>query len=328
MASQDLSWWREISILFAAAARSEVSPDYALRTLQDGLSLDAALVCVSDTAACANYTPVVVSGYAPHVVDYMVSEYVRSCPGYEFAVQANTATRIRDTPFDFRETRTFAEVLGPAGFREGVTVPFFSPWAGQRGFLAASSATEMPCSDETRLGLTMLSEAIAGIASPVLPLADILQADDMACEIDQHGRLRWIRSTLSNAPASEQMLAAFAQHLRIARLNRGGFRVREKTGVWWHIKGYARTTPNSDIKVLVVMTESTPQRSVTERELDILALICGGMTNSQIASELFISLSTVKSHIEALLHKLDQNNRSSLVAVAVSDDLWSARHFV
>jgi DNA-binding NarL/FixJ family response regulator len=44
----------------------------------------------------------------------------------------------------------------------------------------------------------------------------------------------------------------------------------------------------------------------------VLAKVAGGLTNAEIAEELFISLSTVKSHLASLMTKLAARNRVDL----------------
>lgn len=52
------------------------------------------------------------------------------------------------------------------------------------------------------------------------------------------------------------------------------------------------------------------------REREVLELLARGHTNAQIASKLFVSASTVKIHVGALMRKLDAENRTSLAARA------------
>lgn len=47
----------------------------------------------------------------------------------------------------------------------------------------------------------------------------------------------------------------------------------------------------------------------TDREKDVLELICKGYTNSQIAESLNISFHTAKAHVASILHKLNVKNR-------------------
>jgi LuxR family maltose regulon positive regulatory protein len=55
---------------------------------------------------------------------------------------------------------------------------------------------------------------------------------------------------------------------------------------------------------------------LSDREVEVLELISLGMTNAQIAEELFISISTVKSHVSHIISKLGGNNRTEAVVRA------------
>ena len=61
--------------------------------------------------------------------------------------------------------------------------------------------------------------------------------------------------------------------------------------------------------------------SLTSRELEILALIAGGLTNAEIAALLFISPLTCKSHVSRILTKLDARDRTQLVVIAYESGL-------
>ena len=55
---------------------------------------------------------------------------------------------------------------------------------------------------------------------------------------------------------------------------------------------------------------------LTERELDVLRLIAAGKSNRRIASELFVSVGTVKTHTNNLYRKLDAHSRTQALARA------------
>jgi LuxR family transcriptional regulator, maltose regulon positive regulatory protein len=55
---------------------------------------------------------------------------------------------------------------------------------------------------------------------------------------------------------------------------------------------------------------------LSERELEVLALLAAGKSNRQIASELFVALSTVKTHVKNIYGKLDVRNRTQAVSRA------------
>ena len=79
--------------------------------------------------------------------------------------------------------------------------------------------------------------------------------------------------------------------------------------------GDALIAPNVTRRLLATFADQAPQVPVqpidplTEREEEVLALVARGRTNAEIATELFIGLSTVKTHIAAVMAKLGARNR-------------------
>ena len=55
---------------------------------------------------------------------------------------------------------------------------------------------------------------------------------------------------------------------------------------------------------------------VTRREMEVLSLIARGATNSEIAAEMVIAETTVKTHVSSLMSKLAARNRVALVLFA------------
>jgi len=64
---------------------------------------------------------------------------------------------------------------------------------------------------------------------------------------------------------------------------------------------------------------------LTARELEVLALVAGGLRNSDIAERLFLSAKTVDHHISSILHKLGVRTRSEASAEAVRLRLTASR---
>lgn len=60
---------------------------------------------------------------------------------------------------------------------------------------------------------------------------------------------------------------------------------------------------------------------LTERELEVLALIVEGLNNSEIAKKLVITLSTAKAHVHSILQKLYVTNRTQATIQAVKEGL-------
>jgi len=66
-----------------------------------------------------------------------------------------------------------------------------------------------------------------------------------------------------------------------------------------------------------------PTITFSKRETQVLELLAGGKTNRDIGSTLFISESTVKFHVHAILSKLDATNRTEAVSIAVKQGVIS-----
>jgi DNA-binding NarL/FixJ family response regulator len=73
------------------------------------------------------------------------------------------------------------------------------------------------------------------------------------------------------------------------------------------IREFARQAPASPRPALDVLTG---------REQDVLALVARGLSNTEIAAELFITLATVKTHVSRLLTKLTARDRAQLIVIA------------
>lgn len=66
-----------------------------------------------------------------------------------------------------------------------------------------------------------------------------------------------------------------------------------------------------------------PGLDLTERERTVLALMVEGLNNTQIAGRLFVSPSTIKTHVSHILSKLGVASRTEAVALAMRHGLFS-----
>ncbi len=60
---------------------------------------------------------------------------------------------------------------------------------------------------------------------------------------------------------------------------------------------------------------------LTERELEVLRLVARGLANREIASALFLSVATVKTHLANLMRKLELRDRVQVVVLAYESGL-------
>jgi DNA-binding NarL/FixJ family response regulator len=84
--------------------------------------------------------------------------------------------------------------------------------------------------------------------------------------------------------------------------------------------GEAIVSPRATARLLqefVRPTRNEPAiKLLTERELDVVRLMAKGLSNDDIASEAFISLGTVKTHVSSILSKLQLQSRIQIVVWA------------
>jgi NarL family two-component system response regulator LiaR len=64
-------------------------------------------------------------------------------------------------------------------------------------------------------------------------------------------------------------------------------------------------------------SDEGPTEQLTSRELDVLKDIAEGMSNAEIAQDLTISFTTVRSHVPSILRKLDLSSRTQAALYAV-----------
>jgi NarL family two-component system response regulator LiaR len=68
-----------------------------------------------------------------------------------------------------------------------------------------------------------------------------------------------------------------------------------------------------------------PGHDLTDREREVLALLAAGLSNPDIAAQLTIELSTVKTHVSNILAKLEVSNRIEAAALAFEHNLVNGR---
>ncbi len=83
--------------------------------------------------------------------------------------------------------------------------------------------------------------------------------------------------------------------------------------------GDALVSPSVTVRLLAHLSQpvrAAPPVPLSPRELDVVRAVARGRTNAEIAAELFVSLSTVKTHLTNVQAKLDLRNRVETAAWA------------
>src|SRR3954447_22990817 len=94
--------------------------------------------------------------------------------------------------------------------------------------------------------------------------------------------------------------------------------------------GDALLSPSVTRRVIAQFTrvhQQAPPKAVqtlTPRELDVYRLITKGYSNAEIGAELFISDTTVKTHVTRVLQKLDLRDRAQAIVLAYQSGLFES----
>ncbi|MCQ2753775.1 MAG: response regulator transcription factor [bacterium] len=79
--------------------------------------------------------------------------------------------------------------------------------------------------------------------------------------------------------------------------------------------------PSSHTQVSIVEPQEKNIYGLTERELDVLALMVDGLSNPQIAEKLVITRATAKAHVHSILQKLSATTRTQATVTAMKEGL-------
>ena len=64
-----------------------------------------------------------------------------------------------------------------------------------------------------------------------------------------------------------------------------------------------------------------PRSELTSRELEVLRLMASGLTNRDIAAQLYLSVNTIRGHVQHILDKLGAHSKLEAVAIAARQGL-------
>jgi len=151
-------------------------------------------------------------------------------------------------------------------------------------------------------GLAATRRLLAADASARILLLTTFDLDDYVYEALRAGASGFV---LKDDPP-EQLIAA----VRTVAAGEALLSPSVTRGVIKHFTRLHRQAPPKAVETL------------TTRELDVFRLITQGLSNAEIGRELFISDTTVKTHVTRLLQKLDVRDRAQAIVLAYQAGLF------
>ncbi|HCS60462.1 MAG TPA: DNA-binding response regulator [Microbacterium sp.] len=174
-------------------------------------------------------------------------------------------------------------------------------------------------------GFTVVGEASTG--EEALVVASELHPDVVLCDLRMGEGMDGVATTaalrrMPQAPAV-LILTTFdhdAQIIRAVEAGAAGYLLKDvdndtiSRAIVDAAAGAMVLTPGGDERLLAALR--APRVTLTDRERDVLLLVDEGAANKEIAARLFISESTVKTHIVHLLEKLGVASRTAAASEA------------
>lgn len=68
-----------------------------------------------------------------------------------------------------------------------------------------------------------------------------------------------------------------------------------------------------DSRRYLARLEQAPESELTPKELEVLGAVADGLSNQEVADRLYVSLSTIKTHLQSIYSKLDVQRRTQAV---------------
>lgn len=144
------------------------------------------------------------------------------------------------------------------------------------------------------------------LEQPEPPAVLVLSGED-----DENTQVEVARSGARGFLPKREAVAVLARAIRAV----------SKGESWFTPEVTARILREHQDLVRKVRDEQRPLNHLTVREREVLARVARGLTNRQIAAELFMSVHTVKLHIANILRKLGLPNRTEAAVFAVREGL-------
>ncbi len=181
--------------------------------------------------------------------------------------------------------------------------------------LSALLATSDDQEDVPRGPVTALLAAAAGASDAQAVLTDTLEVGEAA--IGLHKERAWV------IPIRAELHLALAKLLLDQHDSEG---VKQHACAAVELLSQWPGARRDDARALARRGrgDSSTDSSLTGRELDVAQLVARGMTNGQIAEQLYISRKTVSTHVSHILAKLSMSSRTEVAAWAIREGVAPA----
>lgn len=316
--------------VMAGAGSIETRAHDLLDTLSSRAASSASAICLWDPirrchVGLANHD------YPDVVMDHLNNWFIDHDPLFGAMRSRDLgALRWRDYP-DYRDGYSVNTVFRPAGFDEGLSARLVTHDGTYVGTIHVNCDDPRYPSDSDVAEINALRTQVAHeLDFSVRPrmVAELVAPEAQAWAVDEAGGAHLLRvgDTFDAALDGEfigELMLAFSAAAPWARPE--VLRWHDGTA-WMHVRriGTAPRYAGDSLGAVLLVDRAPLPMGITPRELDALTLSVFGLTNAEIAAQLFISARTAGHHLESASAKLGAANRASCASLALFHGLLSA----
>ncbi len=307
--------------------RSEVAAEL-IDNLHGVIGYDAINISLLDPFS-DSHCRLVQRGYDDRILDYLDGEYTKRDAGFGQICAARAPLRMQDTAYDYKQTHSYINYWGQAGYHEGLTSALFSADDRYLGMVAISVEDERTMTEGVRDFVGLLAPVLAAAFDPLGDLASWL-----CQEVDAHRILVASDGSIlecgggceQSSPASKTLSASIStvaqQLLAEGQPVRCGL-IADQDGrlVHLHMIRVQSTRLSGEPVVLTSLRYGDITFGLTLRETEVLRYLVDGGSNREIAEVLHIAPRTVATHLEHLLEKFAASTRTAVVGRALEHGL-------
>lgn len=229
--------------------------------------------------------------------------------------RSHTPLRVADFPVPVDELRSWAECLTPAGLREGLGMCLFAAGGRHVGFVGLFTASADVPSAAARDLLAALGPALAEAVDPlrtVVAAARSVQSATAGVILDRSGDVEAVPGLPGHEVlhAGSSVLAAVGALLDGPQVSFLLPAPAEPAGYLTVTAKDVRGHAPQRLCAVVMISPCGDLDGLTRRELEVLGLVIAGHQNADAARRLRVSLSTIATHVEHILLKLDAGTRA------------------
>lgn len=138
-----------------------------------------------------------------------------------------------------------------------------------------------------------------------------------SCLVNKHAEiLEWEDKSGATFIASMPAITEYAQAFLYSRYNSLDFYFNHQNQ--WFLISFLRN--QSDFALVQAVKNELPF-ALSKREIELLTLICAGLSNAEIGEQLNISERTVAKHVENIFTKTETENRTALAVLGLTQSL-------